>query len=672
MRRILRGSMDNNQEMKSSFPPRRSIFSLPAAFLLASMARGASSGDDPATTRQPQTSDSRPPATASATTAPPATPTFTDTVTVLAEPVEAAGSAITTLDHGAITTSGAATVPDLLQTQAGLHVSQSGSQSGITTVEIRGGDPTFTLVLLDGLPLNDGTDSLGDITNLNDLALDEIESVEIVRGPTSSLYGSRALAGVVQLTTRRADEPGTHLGARVELGSSDTQRAGGAASWSDGGRDARLGVDWGREAGRVGDDRFERGTVTLNAGAPVLGKPLRLRGRWARWTGDDYIDGSGGPVLGDGALRHSESDEAGLALHWSLDERAARRQALDLAVYHHSMDRESPAIGQAVPASTADTTLTRLRAGWSGKFALGRFAKLNAGADLEDEHGESAALLFLAPGMDLPGDYSARRTTAGGFAGLSASRGALSGDATLRLDKTRGHDARWSPRASVSYAPRSWWRLRGTLGQGYKLPSFYALSSPRALGGNPALRPETSTGGDLGLDLKRGTLEGSVTLFASRYHDLIDFDYEAFQLINRAHVRARGVETSLAWSPAPALRLFAAVTRQECQDPDSTSPILHAPNWNGSGGVSWSIRSTVRLRLAARGVSREFDQQVPVPGRDSVSGRVLFDGLVTWKVAPHLTLEAHGENLAGREYETLIGFPGPRRSVRVVLRVGES
>ena len=640
------------------------LVSLAALGLAAGAARA---GDDPPRGEAAPTAGSN---SASSEGAPPQTaPAFSDTVTVLAEPVEAAGASVTTLSREALAASGAATLADLLQTQPGLHVSSSGSRGGLTTVEIRGGDPTFTLVLLDGLPLNDGTDNVGDVANLAGLDLDSFESIEIVRGPVSSLYGSRALAGVVQLTTRRATERGTQLGARAELGSFGTRRAGGAASWSDGRRDLRLGGSWGREAGRVGQDRFEDGTVTLNAGAPFLGRPLRLRGRWVRWSGDDYPDASGGPVLGDGALRHSESQEAGLALHWSLEDHATRRQALDLALYHHTLERESPAIGQSVPASTADTALTRLRAGWGGRLALGRWAKLNVGADLEEERGDSAALLRLAPGVELPGDYEVRRTTAGGFAGLSAGRSGLTGDVTLRFDKATRRTARWSPRTSVSYAPREGLRARASFGQGFKLPSFYALASPRALGGNPDLRPETSTGGDLGLDLKRGSLGASLTVFVSRYRDLIDFDFDLLQLVNRARVRARGVETSVAWSPTSTLRLFGALTRQDCDDPDSAAPILHQPDWSGAGGVAWSPRPTVRLQLAARGLSSEADRQIPVSGRGSVGGRVLYDGLVTWRVAPRLRLEAHAENLTDRDYETLIGFPGPRRSFRLVLRL---
>jgi outer membrane receptor for ferrienterochelin and colicin len=93
----------------------------------------------------------------------PPTPRFHQTVTVLAQPIESAGAALTVVESKAIVSRGMTTLSGVLQEVAGLHVTESGSRTGVTTVEIRGGDPTHTLVLLDGVPLNDGTSSLGDV-----------------------------------------------------------------------------------------------------------------------------------------------------------------------------------------------------------------------------------------------------------------------------------------------------------------------------------------------------------------------------------------------------------------------------------------------------------------------------------------------------------------------------
>jgi len=152
-------------------------------------------------------------------------------------------------------------------------------------VEIRGGDPTFTLVLVDGVPLNDGTSNQGDIASLAALSADEIEHIEIVRGPISSLYGSRALAGVVYLTTRRATGRGLSARARLAVGSAAQRQANGSLGAAGTKRDGQLGVSWEKEAGRVGDDRFESLGARLNAGLPLAGRPLRVRAHLGHWTG---------------------------------------------------------------------------------------------------------------------------------------------------------------------------------------------------------------------------------------------------------------------------------------------------------------------------------------------------------------------------------------------------
>jgi len=599
------------------------------------------------------------------------TPAFTETVTVLAQPIESTGSSVTTLDRAAIDGAGAATLSGLLADQAGLHTTTNGSRGGMTTAEMRGGDPTYTLVVLDGMPLNDGTGNVGDVYGLGGLDLDELQRIEIVRGPVSSLFGSRALAGVIQLETRASREPGTHAGARLEGGSFSGRDASGWVGRARGRRTARASAGWRRERGRVGDDRYDGFHLNLNAGGLLAGRDLRLTGRYESFDADDYPDGSGGPNVGDGRLQRTENEEANVGLHWALARSARSWHGLALGVYRHSTDLDGPAIGEAIPGSESATHLTRLRLGWAGGFVLRPGWKLNAGADAEHERASSQVTLLLGPGVQLPGAYEATRTLAGAFAGLAGNAGSLSWDGTLRVDRPDTFALRWSPRASVSLTPRPWWRVRGSVGSGFKLPSFYALASPRALGGNPDLRPETSVGGDLGLDLMRGGLSGALSVFLTRYGDMIDFDYETLQLVNRARVRSRGVEASVRWQIARAWSLDGRLTRLGSRDLDVEQPILHQPAWSGAAALVWKPRPTIRTRLGVTGASWSYDQQIPAPERDRVAGRLLLDASLAWRVTRRLRLEAHGENLTDREYETLIGFPGPGRSLRIALRVGQ-
>src|SRR5688572_5952790 len=112
--------------------------------------------------------------------------TFYSTATVEERPLSSATGSVTVLDREAIESSGARTVADVLRFVPGLDVASNGARGGFTTAQIRGGDPNFTLVLLDGVPLNDPTYQVGDVFNLEGLPADAVERVEIVRGPLSS------------------------------------------------------------------------------------------------------------------------------------------------------------------------------------------------------------------------------------------------------------------------------------------------------------------------------------------------------------------------------------------------------------------------------------------------------------------------------------------------------
>jgi vitamin B12 transporter len=201
------------------------------------------------------------------------------------------------------------------------------------------------------------------------------------------------------------------------------------------------------------------------------------------------------------------------------------------------------------------------------------------------------------------------------------------------------------------------------VGRASKLPSFFALASPPALGGNPDLKPERTVGGEAGAEqaLFGGRLELGAAVFLHEYRDLVDFDFDLFTHVNRAKVRTRGVEVTGRWRPHATLTIAAEATFVDADDL-SGAPLLYEPRWLGGGAVTWEPGEKLRLRLEARAVSHYLDRQLPVPDRDTVAGYGLLGFAGSWRLGRGLSLRARLDNLADRSYETLIGFPGPGRS----------
>jgi vitamin B12 transporter len=600
--------------------------------------------------------------------------TFYSTATVEERPLASATGSVTVLDREAIEASGARTVADVLRFVPGLDVTTNGARGGFSTPQIRGGDPNFTLVLLDGVPLNDPTYQVGDVFNLEGLPAAAVERVEIVRGPLSSFYGSTGLAGAINIVTRQGQDGPPAVELEAMAGDASLRRGQGSVSGSLSGATYFLGGTWEEEKHRVADERFRQSNLHANVAIPLGKARLQLKTRWADWEGDDYPDASGGPVYsvraGTGELRRSDHEEASLA-----SELALGTQKLTLALYRHDRDTDSPAVFPQVPPSLESARYTVARAGWASTLHDAGGVRLSAGADVQREKGENDSVLLLPPefGGEVRGDYEITRTLPGAFAELVVDRGAFVFEAGSRFDVPEDSPRQWSPRLGVSFRPGDGpTRFHASAGRAWKQPSFFALASPPQLGGNPDLRPERVLGGDLGVDrhFAAARLETGLTLFYNRYEDLIDFDFATFTHLNRSEVEARGVEAALGWTPVERLSVRANATWQQVEDLTTQSPLRHRPKWVGGLRIDWRPSDRLALQLDTQAVSESFDEQIPVPDRDTVPGYALVGLGGTWDLKGPWEIQGRIDNLADREYETLIGFPGPGRSLRVGLSYG--
>ena len=628
-----------------------------------------------ASVQEPKRTEDDPEARPSQKEREPELPTLNVTITVSARSPSSTPQVVTVIDRDTIDDSGARTVGELLTYAPALFVLPSGSRGGSTTAQIRGGDPNFTLVLLDGVPLNDSTDPLGGVVNLESLPLNGIERIEIARGPMSFYHGSAALAGVINLVTKRGEPDEAEARAEIEVGNASSFRTAG--SYSDGftGGDYFVAVQWEEEAGRVAEDRFEQlhllGNLRLKLGERA---GLRLGTRVTSWESDDYPEASGGPLFGSGEVRRSEHDELSLRAELQLGEPARRRHKLTANLYKHDLDRASPGVGLFVPSSVEKTRYTRTHAEWATGLLTTRRLQLNAGIDLDHEsaRNESVLQLPLFLGGEVPGDYASSRTTPGTFAELIVEPGNLVVDAGVRFDFPETVGAQGSPRLGIAYRFNDGSTLlRGSVARAFKLPSFFALASPAALGGNPDLKPETAWGLDLGIEqeLAHG-LRAGINVFYTRHQDLVDFDFESFQNINRSSVGSRGVELALTWKSTSSVDFQAQVTWNEVEDLTTSMPLLHRPRWLASGRVRWRPTSDLTVWFDTRAVFETLDRQLPVPGRERVAGHGVLGLAGSWRFADRCRRFAirRIDNLTDRQYETLIGFPGPGLSARVGLR----
>ncbi|GAB4230789.1 MAG: hypothetical protein Kow00109_02690 [Acidobacteriota bacterium] len=603
-----------------------------------------------------------------------------EVITVTAEPVPATAipGTVTVVTREEIVASGAANLGDLLQVLPAVHVNRVGGWGGKTTVTLRGGEPNHTLVMINGIPLNDLTDSEGGAYDLNGLGLAGVERIEIVAGPLSGLYGSDAVAGVVNVILRGARE---RRSGEVAAEGGNFGRRGVAASVGAAGRrwDLALAADW-REIGQqVLLEDYGRKEATGTGGWRIarLGD-FRLTGRLADWTSQGLPPNGGGPlysVLKDPARR--ESRERLVGLQWFRGAGGEWRMEAGFDWMEHELDADTPAIldglppGPAsLPSSRGQSTFRRHRfqaaAHWFPQSEL----QASFFAQLRREAGESD--FFLAD--VLPSCFSLERTTWAVGTELFVHRDRWSGLVGLRTDRVGSRYRETSPRASVKFllVPSYGLEAGAAWSEGFKLPSFYALGEPNV--GNPDLVPEKSRSLELSLAWRAGVRRPRlvVTGFRTTYRDLVDFSPALFRLVNRSAVRATGVEVTLARRLEPRLGLSGYVRYVNLENENSPEPLRDRPKWRGGGTVEWTARPGTRLRADVTLVGKRYDFQLPVPRRQIAEGygRVALSWLQ--RIGEGLELVVRADNLLDDEYEAFVGFPDPGLAWSAQLRYGFS
>ena len=582
------------------------------------------------------------------------------TGTALPHPVEATLASVTVLPAPDLERLRLSILTEALRQVPGLHVDQTGARGGLSSVYIRGGDPNFSLVMVDGIPLNDPLNPRGGSVDLSLIDLIDAERIEVVRGPLSSRYGSDAMSGAINLITRPETGAGG-LRVSAEGGRFGYVRAGGRGHGPLGhDLSYALAAALTRNDAEVEGDRYRLATLAgSTAWSPDDGRELRLLVRYWDRQSRAFPEGSGGPRfarLRETEARASQGLLTGLQWQQAVSDRWSATLAGD--VYHSTEDLDSPGVAGRIPPNTRATEFLRARLQWRHTFKPSETLQLGAGGEGLWEDGRARGSVERLG----PLNFSETRTRGGVFAEAfwgPTSAWALS--AALRVDVPERFGAEVSPRVAIGYTlPATGTRLRGAWGKGFKLPSLFALADP--LVGNPALRPEHSTGAEIGVSQPLGerTLEVSATAFWNRFDDLIDFSAEAFRLVNRSEVRTQGVEVGLTWAPWPTGHVDATLTYLDTDIRGSPEPLRNRPRWTGGLGVSWQGEAlAVGARATWVGRRPDTDFLLPPSGRTSAAGFVKVDTAVTVQLLRHVRAFVTVDNLLGQAYEETLGFPAP-------------
>lgn len=550
----------------------------------------------------------------------------------------------------------------------GIDAFEKGGPGGGSYLALRGGEPNFTLVTINGVRVNDPMLSSGGGFDFSLLAPGDVTRVDVLTGPWSTAYGADALSGVVSLRLNDAASE-TGSSARIGLGSGGRFEIDGRAQVS--GKAGVLTLAGSlRDTDDLLDGATSRSQSALIAGSPALGGDvsLDLFGLYAHGKSSGFPEDSGGPLLAvirDPERREREQVALGASLGVAMA--AGLTGQLRLGYSRSTLDSTSPGIApgvlDGVPPIASDSRFERFEAvaglDWTPRDGLA-FA---VGASLVHESGRSEGTVDF--GVPIPTGYSLSRSLPGLFATAALVLPQVELRTGLRADFPESGKARITPRAGlVVPLGETGLRLTASYAQGFKQPSLFALGFP--LIANPDLLPERSRTMDAGLAWSSAdrAIEASITAYRSVYRDLIDFDPERFTNVNRSRVTAEGIEFAASARKGP-FRFIGSLTWLEAESSDG-APLRFRPEWKGAAALAWQASDAISLRLDGRFSGRFTDSSVPT-GFVRLGGHATLDLEATWRLSPALSISASLRNLADEQFQRTIGTPEPGRNMFVSL-----
>ncbi len=606
------------------------------------------------------------PGNARAEEAPPASVVVTAR---LDDPAQDAAGGARTLGPGDIDAHAPVSVLENLALLPGIDAFEKGGLGGGSYLALRGGEPNFALVVINGVRVNDPMVSSGGGFDFSLIGPADVSRIDVLTGPWSTAYGADALSGVVSLRLADAqDESG--VSARVGLGSQGRYELGGRAHVKG-------------NAGSLSFAASARDTNDLLAGAasesqsamiaanPDLGGAISLDlfGLYSRSQGSGFPEDSGGPrlaVVRDPEERERDQLALGASLQAGISEQVSGQVRLGFS--RSTLASQSPGIApgvlDGVPPIVSDSRFERFEAvaslDWNPREALA----LSIGASLVHESGQSEGSVDF--GELIPTAYALSRSLPGLFASAALVLPSVELRAGLRADFPENGKARLTPRAGgIVPLGKTGLRLTANYAQGFKQPSLFALGFP--LIANPELLPERSWTVDAGIAWSSAddALHASVTAYRSVYRDLIDFDPENFTNVNRDRVTADGVEFAASGRQGP-LRLIASLTWLNAKSADG-APLRFRPDWKGAAALEWQVSEALSLRLDGRFSGEFTDSSVPT-GFTRIGGFATLDMSASYRLSPALEISASLRNLADERYDRTVGTPEPGRNLFVSLR----
>lgn len=598
-------------------------------------------------------------------------------------------AAVSVLSGDSLRLRGIASVADALRLVPGVAVVQGGSYGAPASLFVRGGENDYTKVLVDGVPVNDP----GGAIDVADLSIDDVERIEVVRGPSSVVWGSDAVTGVINIITRHAPAPGHVASAQLA-----------ARGGSYGNRDVTGGAQFGGErlratvgGGAHGSDgiydfnsRFRTGDGRVAVGlTPWQGGALDLTGSLSDGRANYPTDYTGAPTDSND-YRTTRRGLWGLRLAQQL---GLARLTLDGRLTTTRAENVAPPNSPSAFDGLSRFGARARRRGLELRAAapLGG-VQLVVGAGREWQTQDSWSVFVPNAGTPSSEAANARRSSDAVFAEAVRDVGATTATLGARLDHSSRYGDFGTYRVALSQRLTTGTRLRASVGTSFREPSFTETEPSDFATGSPDLRPERAASWELGAsqELLAGRASVGATYFDQRFVDLIDYRPAGAggTYYNVARARAGGVEGEASLAATRAVDLHASYTwldtrvlrRGFSASPQATlvegGPLLRRPKHSAAAGLDWRPRfATLGAQATYVGTRDDrlflydapYTENVTLPSYTKID--LSADVPVIRQGDPRAALTLRVDDLFGASYQQVAGYASPGRVVLAGVRL---
>ena len=558
------------------------------------------------------------------------------------------GSSLYIISEDQIKARGFKDAIDAISSAPGVTSKQNGSFGGVGTIRIRGASSSQTLVLVDGVPVNDSSSPAGGY-NFEYLNTSNIQSIEVLKGSQSTLWGSDAIGGVINIYTKQPES--TSFGASAEIGSFGLKR--GSADINFAGSNSRFRVSTSKTSvdgiskadekdGNSEDDGFESESYSMSGSIDL--DSLILKGSLSYMESQVEYDSYGFATGVQDGDERSNTDEfiGSISAFFDLFDDKLQNS---IFISQSDINRDYYSNGSFSFGAEGKRELIR----YQGNIEVNEFNKIAFG--LESEESKVDVDESTIDGSFLLYEFRPNSK-------IIISTG-------IRNDDHEGFGSKTTRRISGTFKPSDNLIIRSSWGEGFKVPTIFQSTyfCCGATSANSSIRPETSTSYDFGFELFFNEMNSnfSITYFDQDINDQINFSFGVGGYENIDKVNSEGFEIALDYQISKLMSLYLNYSYIDSVDGNGSS-LFYVAKDSGEAGLIYEPNNSFSGSIIARYNGSESSSY------GKIDSWIRFDVNGSYKLSDTNELYFRIENLLDEEYQQIFGYGTPERSGFIGLR----